>query len=183
MKYLKAQFIRLGYEKKLFVRYTREGTPEYAAIHTGLFSRDMHEPIYAGFKATPVFSPDYTGPLWRLDGFCCKSEGGCAYDNITAHFRGFPENVDFMRENGEYIPLNHYHLDLKEHITLKEEHILKERGYRLPKEFLRKVFRLIKDEKAKEYLEKLASFKTEEEQKEFWITAFSDYLEAAPQTG
>ena len=181
-KYLNVQFIRSGYEQKLFVRYTREGTPEYAVMHTGLFTRGLHEPIYAGFKAAPLFSPEYTGPLWKLDGFCCKSEGGCAYDNITAHFRGFPENVDFMHENGEYIPLNHYHLDLKEHITLKEEHILKERGYRLPKGFLRKVFNRAKDGTAAEYLDILESLKTEEEQKEFWINTFSAYLEETPET-
>ena len=181
-RYLNAQFIRSGYEKKLFVRYTREGTPEYAVMHTGLFTRGLHEPIYAGFKATPLFSPEYTGPLWRLDGFCCKSEGGLVYDNITEHFTKFPENVDFMRENGEYIPLNHYHLDLKEHITLKEEHILKERGYRLPKGFLRKVFNRAKDGTAAEYLDELESLETEEEQKEFWINTFSSYLEETPET-
>lgn len=176
-EYLDQQFIRLGYEKKIAYHHCPENpTEEYVAFHTGLFTRYFREPIYACFR--------YNYPKWRLDGlnaFCCKTSGGTAYDRMQLLFPHLPENTDFLRdENGQYLPLTHYKLDIRIPITLQKNHIILERGYRFPHPFLEKTFRYSKDRTALSYLEEMKN--NPQEAKRIWAQKLLPHLEAEENT-
>lgn len=171
-EYLDQQFIRLGYEKKIAYHHCPENpTEEYVAFHTGLFTRYFREPIYACFR--------YNYPKWRLDGlnaFCCKTSGGDAYDRMQQLFPHLPENTDFLRdENGQYLPLTHYKLDIRIPITLQKNHIILERGYRFPHNFLEKTFRYSKDGTALSYLKEMKN--NMQEAKRIWTQKLLPHLE------
>lgn len=182
--YLNEQFIRLSYEKKIGYYHAPNQAEDFVVFHTGLFTRTFRDPIYACFRRKQMFSYNEKKSEWRLDGWCCESDGGKLYEKMKKYFPMPPENTDFLRdEQGEYLPLYHYKLDPRLPIDLKEEHVLKERGYRLPVEFLRKSFTYMKDKTALAYLQEMKNLNDEElVLKEFWLKTFLPYLEKNTKT-
>ena len=180
LQYLKAYFIRLGFEEKIGIYRGKTYHNDFAAFHTGLFTRFTNDPIYACFKTAKFdVAGEWVGPEWRFEGFCSNLENKDLFEKMHRLFPGLPVKADFVHtKEGNYVAFEDYHLDLSRKITLKEGHVLKERGYRLPKKFLHRVFEKTRDSRAIAYLNQMHEMDNPEVRKSFWNETFSNYLES-----
>lgn len=123
--YLAYTFKRLVYEKKIEIKFNTEENTEYAAFNTGLVDR-KYETIYALFKQ----NTKYTDVYWYLAEFVVPGEAGGK--TLIKLFNPLPQKADYFHKNIKNI----YYDTSSGQLSCDYGHILVERCYRLPLEFL-----------------------------------------------
>ena len=123
--YLNYTFKRLCFEKKVLIRKDTERNEEYAALNTGLVDK-KYEYIYALFKE----NTRYPTPYWYLLDFVVAGED--AGKTLNKFFNPLPERADYFENRIE----NMLYDSSTGALICDYTHIIAERTYRLPKDFL-----------------------------------------------
>lgn len=123
--YLNYTFKRLSYEKKVMIRTDHERNEEYAAFNTGLVDK-KYEYIYALFKK----NTRYPTPYWYLLDFVVAGED--TGKTLNRFFNPLPERADYFENKIE----NMLYDSSTGALICDYTHIITERTYRLPKDFL-----------------------------------------------
>ena len=123
--YLAYTFKRLSYEKKIMFRTDPERDEEYAAFNTGLVDR-KYEYIYALFKK----NTRYPRPYWYLLAFVVPGED--KGKTLVSLFNPLPERANYFENKIE----NMLYDTTTGELSCDYVHIILERTYRLPMEFL-----------------------------------------------
>lgn len=123
--YLNYTFKRLCFEKKIIIRKDEERNEEYAAFNTGLVDK-KYEYIYALFKQ----NTRYPTPYWYLLDFVVAGED--AGKTLNRFFNPLPERADYFENRIE----NMLYDSSTGALICDYTHIIAERTYRLPQEFI-----------------------------------------------
>ncbi len=123
--YLAYTFKRLCFEGKIVIKNHPERNEEYAAFNTGLVDR-KYEYIYALFKRNTL----YEGAYWYLVAFVVPGED--IGKTLVDVFNPLPERANYFENKIE----NMLYDTTTGELSCDYTHILSERVYRLPLEFL-----------------------------------------------
>ena len=122
--YLAYTFRRLCFEKKIFFSNETTTGAEYAAFNTGLVDR-KYEYIYALFEKNR-----FESPYWYLMSFAVAGED--SGKKLVTHFNPLPERADYFEDNIK----NMFYDTSTGDLSCDYTHIITERTYRFPTEFL-----------------------------------------------
>lgn len=123
--YLDYTFKRLSYEGKVMICKDNDRNEEYAAFNTGLVDK-KYEYIYALFKQNTRFPT----PYWYLLDFVVAGED--TGKTLNRFFNPLPERADYFENKIE----NMLYDSSTGALICDYTHIITERTYRLPKDFL-----------------------------------------------
>lgn len=148
---LKEEDNNLPLEKRKIKISEQEKGPDISIFDTGLVDK-QYKPLYAVFtENTPV---DIGKPRWTLIGFCARGEklNGVSY---LTHFRELPERAEYFDEPSDLL----YNYKLR--LDAVTDHIVGDRGHRLPESIRKQVPEDMNENQMVEFLNRFLMMATE----------------------